>query len=431
VTSSTSSAQPALLPPGSHRRWLICGLLCAAVALSYIDRQVLSVLKPSLARRYGWSEGGYGDVVFWFQAAYGIGYVAFGRLVGRFGARLGYTLAVALWTLGQLAHVLVTSTRGMSLVRIPLALGESGTFPCALAATTEWFPIRERALAIGLFNAGANVGAILTPLLVPAITLTLGWRAAFIVSGALTGVWLVAWLTLYRRPREEPRLAAAELAYIEQDARPQRPPVAWRRLLAARETWAYVLGRFLIDPVWWTFLFWLPDFFSKRFAVDLRGYGPPLLAIYVLADVGSIVGGWTSSRLLAHGVRLNMARKMTMLGCALLVVPVAFAADVPSLWIAVGLLGLASAGHQGFSANLYALPSDLFPPWAAASVVGLGGGAGALGGMLMAKYAGWVLQTLGDYRPIFVVASGAYLAALLVVHVLAPRYRASALGNAT
>jgi ACS family hexuronate transporter-like MFS transporter len=431
VTSSTSSAQPALLLPAGHRRWLICGLLFTAVVLSYIDRQVLSVLKPTLAAYYGWSERGYGDVVFWFQAAYGIGYVAFGRFVDRFGARVGYTLAVALWTLGQLAHVLVTSTRGMSLVRVPLALGESGTFPCALAATSEWFPRRERALAIGLFNAGANVGAILTPLLVPVITLAFGWRAAFIVSGALTGVWLIAWLTLYRRPREEPRLGAAELSYIEQDTRPQRRPVAWRRLLAARETWAYILGRFLIDPVWWTFLFWLPDFLSKRFGVDLRGYGPPLVAIYVLADMGSIGGGWTSSRLLSRGLRLNIARKITMLGCALLVVPVAFAADVPSLWIAVGLIGLASAGHQGFSVNLYALPSDLFPPWAAASVVGLGGGAGALGGMLMATYAGWVLQTLGGYRPIFVVASGAYLLALLVVHVLTPRYYASTLGEAT
>jgi ACS family hexuronate transporter-like MFS transporter len=203
--------------------------------------------------------------------------------------------------------------------------------------------------------------------------------------------------------------------------------VSWRRLLATRETWAYILGRFLIDPVWWTFLFWLPDFFGKRFGIELAGYGPPLVAIYVLADLGSIGGGWVSSRLLARGVRLNTARKSTMLGCALLVVPVAFAADAPSVWLAVALIGLASAGHQGFSANLYALPSDLFPRWAVGSVVGLGGGAGAAGGMLMAKYAGWVLATLGGYRPIFIVAAGAYLCALLVLQLLAPRYHSAAL----
>ena len=430
MISSVYPAPQAAVPTGRWR-WLICGLLFAAVVLSYIDRQVLSVLKPTLAAEYGWSERGYGDVVFWFQAAYGIGYIAFGRFVDRFGARAGYTLAVALWTVGHLAHVLVTSTRGMALVRIPLALGESGTFPSALAATAEWFPARERAFAIGLFNAGANIGAILTPLIVPAITLAFGWRAAFIATGALTMVWLLAWLAWYRPPREQPRLSAAELAYIEQDPREPRRPVALRQLLIARQAWAYILGRFLIDPVWWTFLFWLPDFLSKRFGVDLQGYGPPLVAIYVLADVGSITGGWTSSRLLALGVRLNIARKITMLGCAIVVMPVAVAADVSHLWLAVGLIGLACAGHQGFSANLYALPSDLFPCWAAGSVVGLGGFAGAAGGMLMAKYAGWVLQTLGGYRPIFVVASGAYLLALLVVQVLAPHYRRCTLSAAT
>jgi ACS family hexuronate transporter-like MFS transporter len=429
IGNAVSAPQPS--PPAGRWRWLICGLLFAAVVLSYIDRQVLSVLKPTLAARYGWSERGYGDVVFWFQAAYGIGYVAFGRFVDRFGARAGYTLAVSLWTVGHLAHTLVTSTRGMGLVRIPLALGESGTFPSALAAIADWFPRRERAFAIGLFNAGANIGAILTPLIVPVITLTFGWRAAFIATGALTIVWLAAWLALYRRPRDEPRLSAAELAYIEQDPREPRRPVALRQLLVTRECWAYILGRFLIDPVWWTFLFWLPDFLSKRFGVALEGYGPPLVAIYVLADVGSITGGWTSSRLLARGVRLNMARKMTMLGCAIIVLPVAFAADAPQLWIAVALIGLACAGHQGFSANLYALPSDLFPRWAVGSVVGLGGFAGAAGGMLMAQYAGWVLQTLGGYRPIFVVASGAYLFALLVVQLLSPDYRRCALSAAT
>jgi ACS family hexuronate transporter-like MFS transporter len=420
VTAATDViAAPARI---TRVRWIICGLLFAAVALSYVDRLVLSVLKPSMQQAYGWSETGYGDVVFWFQAAYGVGYLTFGRLIDRVGAKLGYAIAVSLWTLGHMAHALVTSTTGFALVRIPLALGESGTFPAALAAVAEWFPRRERALAIGIFNAGANVGAIITPLLVPLIALTLGWRAAFLVTGLFTVVWLAVWLIYYRTPSKHPQVSQGELAYIESEpVEPQRP-VAWRRLFAQRQTWAYMLGRFLIDPVWWTFLFWLPDFFGKRYGIDMKGYGPPLVAIYILADVGSILGGWCSSRLLHRGASVNRARKTAMLLCALVVTPVVFAMQAPTALIAVALIGLACAGHQGFSANLFALPSDLFPRWASSSVVGLGGAAGAVGGMLMAKYSGWVLQTLGSYTPIFIVAGCAYLLALAVVHLLIPRY---------
>jgi ACS family hexuronate transporter-like MFS transporter len=404
-------------------RWVVCAFLFAAVALSYIDRQVLSVLKPTLQAQYGWSETGYGDVVFWFQAAYGVGYIAFGRIVDKVGARLGYAVAVSLWTLGHFAHVLVTSTLGFALVRIPLALGESGAFPSALAAVAEWFPQKERALAIGLFNAGSNIGAILAPLIVPAITLAYGWRMAFIVTGLFTVVWLVGWLWFYRSPREYKRLTEEERNYIEAGHVDEQASAPWSSLLRLRETWAYIAGRFLIDPIWWTFLFWLPDFFSKRYGIDLKSYGPPLVAIYLLADAGSIAGGWGSSRLLNLGFGLNASRKLAMLACAVVVVPVAFAMQASNIWLAVLLIGLATAGHQGFSANLFALPSDLFPRWAAGSVVGLGGAAGAVGGMLMAKYAGWVLQTVGSYTPIFVVASGAYLLALLVVHLLTPRYQ--------
>jgi ACS family hexuronate transporter-like MFS transporter len=407
-------------------RWIVCALLFAAVTLSYVDRQVLSVLKPTLQKQYGWSEEGYGDIAFWFQALYGVGYLAFGRFVDRVGARLGYTVAVALWSVGQMAQALVTSTAGMVLVRIPLALGESGTFPSALAAAAEWFPKRERTFAIGIFNAGSNVGAIVAPLIVPIITLSLGWRMAFVITGLFTVIWLNVWLLFYRTPREQPLVSAAELAHIESDPVLPRRPIPWRRLLRTRETWAYVCGRFLIDPVWWTFLFWLPDFFAKRYGVDLKHYGPPLVAIYLLADAGSVLGGWSSSVFLKHGLALNAARKAAMLLCALAVVPVAFAVAAPGVWIAVALIGLAMAGHQGFSANLYALPSDLFPRWAAGSVIGLGGFAGAVGGMLMAKYAGWVLQHIGSYTPIFAVAAFAYLIALAVVHLLSPRYAPAA-----
>ncbi len=431
MTASPLQTSPHALParPAGRRRWIVCGLIFAAVVLSYVDRQVLSVLKPTLQHRYGWSETGYGDVAFWFQAAYGLGYLAFGRFVDRFGEKIGYATAVGLWSLGQMAHALVTSTLGFSLARIPLAVGESGAFPSALAAVAVWFPKGERAFAIGVFNAGSNLGAIITPLIVPLILPVFGWRATFLITGALTALWLVAWLAIYRRPRQTPGLGAEELAYIESDPAPAQRPVRWRRLLATRQTWAYVAARFLIDPVWWTFLFWLPDFFTRRYGVDMRDYGPPLVAIYVLADVGSIFGGWFSSALIQRGASVNRARKTAMLVCAILVAPVALATHAPNLWVAAGLIGLACAGHQGFSANVFALPGDLFPRWSVGSVAGLGGLSGALGGMLMARYAGAVLQSAGSYAPIFAVAAGAYFVALLAVHLIAPGYRPAELSG--
>jgi len=409
-------------PPAGRVRWIICGLLFFACVLSYIDRLVLSVLKPMLSHEYGWSESGYGDVVFWFQALYGVGFLLFGRLVDRVGAKIGYVLAMSVWTAAHMAHALVTSTFGFALVRLPLALGESGTYPAALAAIAEWFPKRERALAIGIFNAGANVGAVVTPLIVPAITLAMGWQSAFLITGLFNLVWLGAWIALYRRPRQHPRISQAEIDYIEAEPFVDQGRAPYKAVLSTRQAWAYMAGRFLIDPIWWTFLFWLPDFFSKRYGVDLKGFGPPLVAIYLLADVGSIFGGWLSSRMLALGFSANRARKTAMLICALMVVPVVFAQWAPSIWIAVVLLGLACAGHQGFSSNHFSLPADAFPRFAQGTVVGLGGFAGAVGGMLMAKYAGFILDRFGSYTPIFVVAGCAYLIALLVVHLINPRY---------
>ncbi len=409
-------------PPVGRVRWVICGLLFLACVISYVDRLVLSVLKPMLSKEYHWSEDGYSDVVFWFQAAYGIGFLLFGRLVDRIGAKLGYVLAMGVWTAAHMAHALVTSTMGFALVRLPLALGESGTYPAALAAISEWFPKRERALTIGIFNAGANVGAVVTPLLVPAITLALNWQSAFVITGLFNIAWIAAWVLLYRRPRQHPRISQAEIDYIESEPFVDQGRAPYSAVLRTRQAWAYMAGRFLIDPIWWTFLFWLPDFFSKRYGVDLKGFGPPLVAIYLLADVGSIFGGWLSSRMLAAGINANRARKTAMFVCALMAMPVAFAQWAPSVWIAVVLLGLACAGHQGFSSNHFSLPADAFPRFAQGTVVGLGGFAGAAGGMLMAKYAGYILQTFGSYTPIFVVAASAYLIALLVIHLINPRY---------
>jgi ACS family hexuronate transporter-like MFS transporter len=409
--------------PAGRVRWIVCALLFAAVVLSYVDRLVLPTLKPELQARYGWSESGYADLAIWFQAGYGIAYVVFGRLIDRLGARAGYALAVTLWTVGHMAHALFTSTSGMLLARIPLAIGEAGTFPAAIAATNEWFPKRERAFAIGIFNAGSNVGAILTPLVVPVIALTLGWRWAFILTGLLTVVWLAAWLGFYRRPRDKKNLSAEELAWIEADPVEKPRPVKWRALFGYRQTWAYMMGRFLIDPVWWTFLFWLPDFFNKQFGVKMLDFGPPLIAVYILADIGSVLGGWTSSRFIGRGWSVNRSRKTAMFMAALCAVPIAMAPNAPGLWTAVALVGLACAGHQGFSANLYALPGDTMPRWMTGSVVGLGGLSGALGGMLMAKFAGAILESVGSYEPIFVVASCAYLVALGVIHLILPRYQ--------
>jgi ACS family hexuronate transporter-like MFS transporter len=402
-------------------RWVICGLLFAATAINYVDRQTIAVLKPLLQKDFGWSEVTYGDIVFWFQAAYALGYIGFGRLIDKIGARFGYAIAVSLWTAAHIGHAFVRTVAGFTIMRFGLGLGEAGNFPGGLKSVAEWFPKRERALAIGVFNAGANIGAIVTPLIVPAVTLAWGWPAAFIVTGMLSFVWLIAWLAIYRSPEKHKRVSPAELKLIHSDPPDDGPPIPWLKLLPRRETWAYSIGKFLIDPIWWFYLFWLPDFFAKRYHLDLKSFGPPLVAVYVLSDVGSIAGGWLSSGMMKRGVSLNTARKTTMAICAVLVIPIAFAMYADSMWTAVGIVGLAAAAHQGFSANLYALPSDVFPRRAVGSVVGIGGTVGAIGGMLMAKYAGWVLQVIGSYTPIFVVAASAYLLALLAVHWLSPR----------
>jgi ACS family hexuronate transporter-like MFS transporter len=408
---------------------VICALLVAATSINYVDRQIIGVLKPTLQLEFGWTESSYGDVVFWFQAAYALGYLGFGRVIDRIGARLGYAAVVALWTAAHIAHALVSSLTGFIVARFALGLGESGNFPAGLKAIAEWFPKQERALATGLFVAGTNVGAIITPLIVPFVTYRWGWRAAFIVTGSFSVIWLVLWLKIYRRPQEHSRVSAGELAFINGDssANPDAPRavnnMTWRVLLLVPETWAYALARFLIDPIWWMFLFWLPDFFAKRYNLDLEHFGPPLVVVYLVSDVGSISGGWLSSRLIRLGYSVNRARKLTMLLASMLVTPVMFAMHADNLWLAVAILGAATAGHQAFSATLYTFPSDVFPRGAVGTVVGIGGTAGAIGGMLMAKYAGWVLGGVGSYTPIFVVAGTVYILALIVVHALSPRYK--------
>ena len=402
-------------------RWVIVALLFAAMVINYVDRQTIGLLKGDLSRQFGWSEANYADLVFWFQAAYAVSYLGFGRIVDRIGARWGFGLAFLIWQGAHLAHAAARSLGGFIGVRLLLGIGEGGGFPGGIKAVAEWFPKKERALATGLFNAGTNIGAIVTPLVIPAVTLAWGWRAAFVVTGLVGLIWLPVWLLVYRPPQRHPRVSAAELAHIESDPPDPARTIPWGRLIGKRETWAYALGKFLIDPIWWMFLFWLPDFLHKRHGLDLSSFGPPLVAIYLLSDLGSVAGGWLSSRMIRAGASINRARKTTMLICALAATPVAFAANIDSLWIAVAIIGLATAAHQGFSANLYTLPGDVFPRAAVGSVVGIGGMLGAVGGMLMSKYAGWVLDRIGSYAPIFAIAGSAYLAALLVIQLLTPK----------
>jgi ACS family hexuronate transporter-like MFS transporter len=398
--------------------------LFAATAINYVDRQIIGVLKPTLQHEFAWTESDFADVIFWFQVAYAMGYIGFGKLVDRVGARIGYAASVLLWTAAHVAHACVSSIGGFIAVRFALGLGESGNFPAGLKAIAEWFPQRERAFATGIFNAGTNIGAIVTPLIVPGITLALGWRAAFVVTGSFSLVWLILWLKLYRRPEADPNDGPEELDLIKMDPPGREIKSSWRRLLRVRETWAYTAARFLIDPIWWMFLFWLPDFFARRYSLDLKSFGPPLVAVYVISDIGSIAGGWLSSKLIRVGFSVNRARKLTMLLASILVLPVTLAMYADNLWLAVAIVGAATAGHQAFSANLYTFPSDVFPRQAVGSVVGIGGTAGAIGGMLMAKYAGWVLDSIGNYTPIFMVAGAVYFLALAAIHVLSPRMRA-------
>lgn len=405
-------------------RWAIVALLFAATAINYIDRQMIGVLKPVLQADLGWTESQYADIVFWFQAAYALGFLFVGRFMDTVGARFGYAVAFTLWTAAHIAHGLVRGVTGFAMARFALGIGESGNFPAGLKAVAEWFPQRERALAVGIFNAGANVGAIVTPLLVPAITLAYGWRMAFIATGAFSLVWIVAWLAIYRAPEQHKRVSPAELALIRSDPpQPETARMPWAKLFTVRETWAYAVPKFLTDPIWWMFLFWLPDFLGKRYDLDLKSFGPPLVVIYVLSDAGSILGGWVSSRLLKAGFSVNASRKLTMLGCAIAVLPIVTVQYIDSLWPAVLLIGLATAGHQAWSANLLTLPSDLFPRTAVGSVVGIGGAAGAIGGMLIAKFVGYVLDLSNSYAPIFAVAGGAYLLALASLHLISPKLK--------
>jgi MFS transporter, ACS family, hexuronate transporter len=423
VNSDTVEAPPHRPSPAGYFRWIICTLLLLGVTKNYMDRQVLGVLKTTLQHNFGWNEIDFGNLVFAFQAAYAAGMLLVGRLVDRFGVRLGYAMTMIFWSLASMGHALATSLTGFMIARASLGFAESGVFPCSIKSVAEWFPNKERSFAIGIFNAGANVGAIITPLLVPWIAIHWGWRWAFLITGGIGFVWVVLWLMLYRKPEHHRRVSKAELEYIRNDRDPAGPTVRvkWLSLTSYRQTWAFVVGKFLIDPVWWFYLYWVPDFLQRKHGLALMQIGVPILVIYVISDVGSVAGGWFSSSLIKRGKSVNFARKATMLICALCILPIMFAYRVESMWGAVVIIGLAAGGHQGFSANLFAVPSDTFPAQAVGSVVGMGGMAGAIGGMLIAKVVGYTLQWTGSYVVPFFIAGSSYLLALACIQLLSPR----------
>ncbi len=427
-------------------RWQICGLLFFAATVNYIDRQVIGILKPTLAAEYGWTENDYGWIVFSFQAAYAIGMLLTGRLLDKVGTKKGFSLSIIVWSIGALLHAWAlpigigaiavlgavfgweaagigfsASVIGFMIARFILGIGEAGNFPASIKTVAEWFPKKERAFATGIFNAGTNVGALVTPLVVPWIAYTYGWYEAFIVTGAIGFIWLIFWLFFYHKPADHPRITESEREYINSDNEEVLPAIPWAKLFPHRQTWAFAVGKFMTDPIWWVYLFWLPDFLNKKHGLDLKTFGIPLAAIYIIADFGSVGGGWLSSYFLKKGWSLNRSRKTAMLICALAVVPIVFASTTSSLWLSVVLIGIAAAAHQGWSANLFTLTSDTFPKQAVGSVVGIGGMAGAIGGMFIAKLVGWILDSTGSYVPIFAIAGSAYLIALLIIHMLIPK----------
>jgi len=419
TTVGTTGAVAAMSKVG-HYRWFICALLFFSATVNYADRNVIGLLKPSLQAHFHWTEIDYSNIIFCFQLAYAIGLLTVGRVIDWLGTRLGFALTVFVWSLASMSHALARSVFGFSAARFALGLGESGSFPASIKTVAEWFPKKERALATGLFNSGTNLGAILVPLIIPPLTFKFGWQGAFVGMGLLDFVWLALWLTNYRRPEDHPKVTPAEVAYIQGDADERIVAVRWASLIGYRQTWAFAFGKFLTDPIWWVYLFWLPDFLHRRHGVDLSGMFLPLVAIYSAATVGSISGGWLSGALIRRGCSVNTGRKTAMLLCAFAVLPIMLASRVESLWSAVGLIGLAAAAHQGWSANIFTISSDMFPRQAIGSVVGIGGMAGAVGGLLIAKTVGYILQWTGSYLAIFIIAGSAYLVALLVVQVLAP-----------
>lgn len=412
-------------------RWTVVALLFFATTINYLDRQVISLLKPALEKEFDWTESDYGKLVMSFSAAYALGLLFFGRMIDRIGTRLGYAVSIVWWSVAAMLHAGARSVASFAAARALLGMGESGNFPAAVKAVAEWFPKKDRAFATGIFNSGTNIGAVAAPILVPLITAAFGWRMAFILTGALGFFWLVFWWVFYETPARQKRLTQAEYAYIRSDPAEQTAddiPVGWGKLFRIRQTWAFIFGKMLTDPIWYFFLFWLPSYFSATFQIDLKKPSPELVIIYTASSIGSIGGGYLSGRLIRNGWPVFRARKTVMLLFALCVLPIATARFAGNVWVVVGLISLATAAHQAWSANIYTTASDMFPAKAVSSVVGIGGMAGAVGGILFPLFIGQLLDTYkslgnleGGYNLLFAMCGLAYLAAWCLMHFFAPK----------
>jgi ACS family hexuronate transporter-like MFS transporter len=412
-------------PRIGNYRWTICTLIFFATTINYIDRQVIGLLKPDLAKSFNWTETDYANIVFTFQCAYAIGLFFAGRIIDKIGSRLGYAASLIIWSFAAMAHALAKGTLGFGVARALLGIGESANFPAAIKSVTEWFPKKERALATGIFNSGTNIGAVIAPIVVPWLALTYGWQMAFIGTGAIGFLWLIFWFIFYEVPEKQKRLSEGERDYILSDPiQVDNNYVSWSKILRYRQTWAFIIGKFLTDPIWWFYLFWLPSFLSN-YGLSLKEFGWPLVVIYSSTTIGSIYGGWLSSSLIKKGWPDWKARSFTMLLFAILVVPVIFAQH-SSLWTAITLISIAAASHQAWSANIFTTVSDMFPKKAVGTVIGIGGMAGAIGGMLISKLAGFMLDNLGKstgYFILFIICGFAYIIAWLIFNLLAPKMK--------
>ncbi|WP_421934411.1 MFS transporter [Phenylobacterium sp.] len=399
----------------SRLRWVVLALVFTASAINYADRQIIALLKPVLEADLGWTNSDYAGIIEKFQLATACSLMAAGWFVDRVGVRRGYAWGVGVWSLAAMAHGLAYTIGQFTGARVVLAVAETVNTPAAIKTTTAWFPAKERSLAMGIVNSAPNLGAIFVPLLVPALALALGWRAAFLITGGIGFVWLAAWLVMGRRSDAVEEEGAVDVAAVE------GAPTPWLSLLADRRTWAVAGAKFLTDMGWWFLLFWGPDFFHRQFGLGLDRLGPPLAIVYGLAACGSFAGGYIASRLLAAGVNVNLARKGVMLGGALLVAPIPLVLGAQSYWVAALVLGIALAGHQAFSTNIFAFTADVFPAKVIGAVIGIGATAGTLGGLGIQTFTGWTLDNGGGYLPMFAVVAGAYLLALAWIHLLVPR----------
>ena len=403
-------------------RWRICALLFFATTINYIDRQVLSILAPDLQRIFEWSEKDYGYIIMSFQIAYAAGLLLTGRFLDKFGVRIGFSIAIVVWSLAAAAHAWASSVLSFAAARFGLALGESGNFPASIKAVAEWFPKKERALTTGLFNSGSTIGAILAPLLIPFLAVTFGWQSAFIITGLLGFVWLIFWIRMYQSPDKVSMVTQKELEHIRSDtATETTTSIPWIKLLGYRQTLGICIGRFVTDPIWWFFLYWLPKYLSEQHGLNIQGLGIPLIIIYTASSIGGISGGWLSSQFIKIGKSIDFARKTTILIVALMVTPMFLLSYYPSLPLAILLISLATAAHQGWASNIFTVVSDIYPKNAIGSVTGLAGFAGAVGGIIFSPLVGFILDATGNYRIIFAIVSCAYLIAWLSLKIFIPK----------